>query len=178
MGAVFGSKNLRAIAVRGTGQVAFADSAGLKKLARLAGQRLPDAGFPSILKEFGTPGVLAPQTEGGNLATHNFSRSFHKDYQNLDGRTFTPEIGAGQTTCFGCVVGCRKKVKAETPYTVTDRLGGPEFETLGLLGSNLDITDAVAVAKANELCNNYGLDTIGTGGVLALWQCRRFILAD
>ena len=167
MGAVFGSKNLRAVAVRGTGEVKFADSAGLKKLARLARQRLPDAGFPSTLKEFGTPGVLAPQTEGGNLATHNFSRSFHKDYQNLDGRTFTPKIGAGQTTCFGCVVGCRKKVKAETPYKVSDRLGGPEFETLGLLGSNLDITDAVAVAKANELCNNYGLDTIGTGGVVA-----------
>jgi len=167
MGADFGSKNMRAIAVKGTGQIEFSDTEGLKKLARLASQRLPESGFPATLKELGTPGVLAPQTEGGNLATLNFSRSFHKDYQNLDGRSFEPVIGAGQTTCFACAVGCRKKVRAETPYRVTDRLGGPEFETLGMLGSNLGIFDAVAVAKANELCNNYGLDTIATGGIVA-----------
>jgi len=55
---------------------------------------------------------------------------------------------------------------------VTDRLGGPEFETLGLLGANLDITDPVAVAKANELCNNYGIDTITMGGLAGyLFEC-------
>ncbi len=167
MGAVFGSKNLRAVAVRGRGEARFADLEGLKNLARLAGERLPDSGFPAILKKLGTPGVLIPQAEGGNLATHNFSRSFHEDYKNLDGRTYGPEIGTGHTTCFGCVVGCRKKVKATEPFQVTDKIGGPEFETLGLLGSNLDITDAVTVAKANELCNNYGLDTISTGGVIS-----------
>ncbi|MFC1792554.1 aldehyde ferredoxin oxidoreductase C-terminal domain-containing protein, partial [Planctomycetota bacterium] len=80
---------------------------------------------------------------------------------------FEPEIGAGHTTCFACVVGCRKKVKIEKPYKVTDRLGGPEFETLGIFGSNLDITDPAAVAKANELCNNYGIDTIAMGGLAA-----------
>ncbi len=172
MGAVFGSKNLRAIVVKGKGSVEFEDSDALKKLARLAMERLPGSGFPEILKELGTPGVTAPQAEGGNFATHNFSRSWHKDYMNLHGGTYEKEIGAGNTTCFGCILGCRKKVKAESPWKVTDRLGGPEFETLGLLGSNLDITDAVAVAKANELCNNYGLDTISMGGVAAyLFEC-------
>lgn len=69
-------------------------------------------------------------------------------------------------------MGCRKTVKAEAPYSVTDRLGGPEFETLGLLGSNLDITDPVAVARANELCNNYGIDTITMGGLAAyIFEC-------
>jgi len=58
-------------------------------------------------------------------------------------------------------------VKTEKPYKVTDRLGGPEFETLGLLGSNLDITDPAVVARANELCNNYGIDTITMGGLAA-----------
>jgi len=167
MGAVFGSKNLRAVVVRGAGRLTFADPDGLKKLARLAVKRLPGSGFPEILKAFGTPGVLAGQAESGNLATRNFSRSFHEEYQKLDGGTFTPVIGAGHTSCFGCVVGCRKKVRMEKPYRVTDRLGGPEFETLGMLGSNLDITDVAAVAKANELCNNYGLDTIATGGVIS-----------
>jgi len=167
MGAVFGSKNLRAIVVRGDDKVAFADPAGLKRLGRLAKERLPDSGFPTILSKYGTPGVVGFQAEAGNLATHNYSRSFHEDYKKLDGATFEPDIGAGHTTCFACVVGCRRKVKTEKPYKVTDRLGGPEFETLGLLGSNMDITDPVAVAKANELCNNYGIDTITMGGLAA-----------
>ncbi|MBL7142882.1 MAG: aldehyde:ferredoxin oxidoreductase, partial [Phycisphaerae bacterium] len=167
MGAVFGSKNLRAITVRGENKINFSDNEGLRKLGRLASERLPDSGFPTTLSKYGTPGVVGFQAEAGNLATHNYSRSYHQDYKNLDGATFEPSIGTGFTTCFGCVVGCRRKVKAEKPYKVTDRLGGPEFETLGLLGSNLDITDPVAVAKANELCNNYGIDTITMGGLAA-----------
>lgn len=167
MGAVFGSKNLRAVVVRGDGKIDFADQDGLKSLGRLASERLPDAGFPTTLSKYGTPGVVGFQAEAGNLATHNYSRSFHEDYRKLDGATFEPEIGAGHTTCFACVVGCRRKVKTEEPYKVSDRLGGPEFETLGLLGSNLDITDPAAVAKANELCNNYGIDTITMGGLAA-----------
>jgi aldehyde:ferredoxin oxidoreductase len=167
MGAVFGSKNLRAIAVRGDNKVSFADPAGLKRLGRLAAERLPDSGFPTTLSKYGTPGVVGFQAEAGNLATHNYSRSYHQDYKKLDGATFEHRMGAGHTTCYACVVGCRRKVKTEKPYKVTDRLGGPEFETLGLLGSNLDITDPAAVAKANELCNNYGIDTITMGGLAA-----------
>jgi aldehyde:ferredoxin oxidoreductase len=167
MGAVFGGKNLRAIAVRGNNKINFANSERLKKLGRLAVERLPNSGFPMTLSKYGTPGVLGFQAEAGNLATHNYSRSYNKDYKELDGATFEPGIGAGHTTCFACVVGCRKKVKTEKPYRVTDRLGGPEFETLGLLGSNLDITDPAVVAKANELCNNYGIDTITMGGLSA-----------
>ncbi len=172
MGAVFGSKNIRAVVVKGGGSVEFEDGETMKELARLAAKRLPGSGFPEILQKLGTPGVTAPQAEGGNLATHNFSRSWHKDYMQLHGATYEKELGAGKTTCFACIIGCRKKVKAESPWPVTERLGGPEFETLGLLGSNLDITNAAAVAKANELCNNYGLDTISTGGIAAyLFEC-------
>ncbi len=172
MGAVLGSKNLRALVVKGEGSPEFDDSKGLKTLAKLAMERLPGSGFPETLKKLGTPGVVAPQASGGNMATHNFSRSWHEDHMELHGGTYEKNLGAGQTTCFGCILACRKKVKAESPWQVTDRLGGPEFETLGLLGTNLDITDAVAVAKANELCNNYGLDTISMGGVASyLFEC-------
>ena len=173
MGAVFGSKNLRAVVVRSKAKsVAFEDPEGMKALAKLAMQRLKGSGFPETLKAHGTPGVVKPQAEGGNLATHNFSKSFHEDYLNLHGGTYDKELSAGSTTCFGCILGCRKKVKAEKPWPVTDRLGGPEFETLGLLGSNLDIMDPVAVCKANELCQNLGLDTISTGGLASfLFEC-------
>jgi len=172
MGAVFGSKNLRAVVVRNEGKVAFADPEGLKRLGRLAAERMPDSSFANTLKDFGTPGVVGFQAESGNLSTRNYSRSFHPAYEKIAGQTFEPDIGAGHTTCFACVIGCRKKVKADAPHQVTDRLGGPEFETIGLLGANLDITDPVTIAKANELCNNLGLDTIGMGGLAAyLFEC-------
>ncbi|OHD65459.1 MAG: hypothetical protein A2176_13055 [Spirochaetes bacterium RBG_13_51_14] len=172
LGAVMGSKNLRAVVVKGTGELNFANPEGMKELARIGAKRLPGSGFPETLKKYGTPGAVKFQAEAGNFATHNYSRGWHPDYLRLDGSTYEPNIGAGQVSCFGCVVGCRKKVAAESPHRITDRLGGPEFETLGMLGSNLDITDPVSVARANELCNNYGMDTITMGSIAGyLFEC-------
>ncbi|OHB79953.1 MAG: hypothetical protein A2W31_14530 [Planctomycetes bacterium RBG_16_64_10] len=166
MGCVFGSKNLRAVVVRATGQVEFADPDGLKQLARVSSARLPQSGFTARLREYGTPGIVAANAAAGNLATRNYSRGFHQDYARLDGANYPAEYHAGQTTCYGCVVVCRKRFRADQPYQVTDQLGGPEFENLGLLGSNLEVFDPVAVAKANELCNNYGIDAITMGGLV------------
>jgi len=172
MGAVFGSKNLRAVVVKGTGQVEFENPEGLKKLAQTAIKRIPSSGFVSTIKEYGTEGIVVGNAEAGNLCTHNYSTGFHKDYAKLDRRNYDESFKAKGTTCYGCAVGCRKTVKAEAPYKVTDRLGGPEFETIGLLGPNLDISDPVAVAKANELCNTYGVDTITVGGIASyLAEC-------
>jgi len=172
LGAVMGSKNLRAVVVKGDGDVSFADPDSLKELGKSGAKRLPGSGFPETLRKYGTPGVVKFQAEGGNFATHNYSRGSHPEYMKLDGSTYEPQIGAGTTTCYGCVVSCRKRVKASAPYELTDTLGGPEFETLGLLGSNLDITDAAAVAKANEMCNKYGMDTITMGCIAGyLFEC-------
>jgi len=172
MGAVMGSKNLRAVVVRGSGGLSFAEPPAMKDLAKTGAGRLAGSGFPETLKKYGTPGVVKFQAEGGNFATRNYSRGWHPDYLKLDGSTYEPAIGAGQASCFGCVVSCRKRVKADAPYRLSDSLGGPEFETLGLLGSNLEITDAAAVAKANELCNNYGIDTITMGCVAGyVFEC-------
>ena len=172
LGAVMGGKNLRAVAVRvpRKKKISCADAEGLRALSRAAGKRLPDADFPATLRAYGTPGVVGFQAEAGNMATHNYSRGQHENYKQLTGQVFEAAYGAGRATCFGCVVSCRKRVKIEAPDAyagVSDRLGGPEFETLSTLGSNLDITDAAAVAKANELCNEYGMDTITMGGLAA-----------
>ena len=169
LGAVMGSKNLRAVAVRAPRKnpLEFADPEGLKRLRLLAAERLPNSDFPKTLSEHGTPGVVMFQSESGNMATHNYTRGQHENYKDLAGQVFGERIGAGRTTCYGCVVGCRKRVRCETPYGVSDKLGGPEFETLSTLGSNLDITDAAAVAKANEMCNEYGIDTIAMGAMAA-----------
>ena len=171
MGAVFGSKNLRAVVVKPGGRAAFADPEALKFLARKGAARVNREGVGEILKKYGTPGLLAANALAGNLSTHNYGSGFHPEYEKLDGSVFTESIGSKGTTCYGCAIGCRKTVKTEAPYAATDRLGGPEFETLGLLGANLEIMDPAAVAKANELCNNLGIDTISLGG-LASYLCE------
>lgn len=169
LGAVMGSKNLRAVVVRAQTRAKpdVADTDGLKLLAALAGERLKTADFPMTLRDFGTPGVVGFQSKNGNMATRNYSKGCHEQFESLTGQAFEPVMGAGKTTCFGCVIACRKRVRTGEPYNVSDKLGGPEFETLSTLGSNLDIADAAAVAKANEMCNEYGLDTITTGAVAA-----------
>ncbi len=179
LGAVMGSKNVRAVVVKGSGEMQFVDPEGMKELAKLAAKRLPGSGFPETLRKFGTPGVVKFQAEAGNFATHNYSRGFHPDYMNLDGSTYEPVIGAGMTSCYGCIVSCRKKVKADKPYAISDTLGGPEFETIGMLGANLDVTDAAAVAKANEICNENGIDTITMGCIAGyLFECVEKGLID
>ncbi len=168
LGAVMGSKNLRAVVIKENRKIPFADPQLLKTLAQKANARLPDAGFPATLRKYGTPGVLSNQASVGNLATKNHSRSFHPEHEKLDGSHFEDELGAGSSTCYGCVVRCRKKVKAKSPFPLTEKLGGPEFETLGLMGSNLDMVDPAAVAYASQKCGEYGMDTITMGALAAM----------
>lgn len=96
MGAVFGSKNLRAVVVKGTGKIEFKDPEGLKKLAQAAIKRIPDSGFVSTIKEYGTEGIVAGNAEAGNLCTHNYSTGFHKDYARLDRSNYDESFLAGE----------------------------------------------------------------------------------
>lgn len=167
MGAVMGSKNLRAVVVRvpAGAKVPFANPEGLKHLGSLGAERIKTADFPATLRKYGTPGIVKFQSGVGNMASFNYSSGCHPQHVELAGETYEEKIGAGFVSCFGCVVGCRKRVKAEAPYAVSDTLGGPEFETLSTLGTNVGITEITAVARANELCNEYGLDTITMGAI-------------
>jgi aldehyde:ferredoxin oxidoreductase len=70
-------------------------------------------------------------------------------------------------TCYACPVKCKRVVKVDEPYKVDPGYGGPEYETIGSLGSNCGIDDLAAISKGNELCNAYGIDTIGTGVTIA-----------
>ncbi|MCK5861072.1 MAG: aldehyde ferredoxin oxidoreductase C-terminal domain-containing protein, partial [Candidatus Hydrogenedentes bacterium] len=130
-------------------------------------ERLKTADFPSTLRTHGTPGIVSFQSGAGNMAAHNYTSGCHPQAQNLDATHYDPSLDAGKTTCYGCVVACRKRMKADAPYPVSDKLGGPEFETLSTLGTNLDLVEITAVAHANELCNEYGVDTITMGALAA-----------
>ena len=177
MGAVMGSKNLRAVVVRGDDKLHLADPDALRNLARSGAQSLPESGVAGLGK-YGTAGIVSAQNDRGGLPTHNYSSGVFPGHEKLDGKTMYDTIlrGAsqgrqdqlGRGTCYACAVRCKRIVEVSGgPYPVDPRYGGPEYETIAAFGSYCEVDDLAAVARANELCNAYGLDTISCGGTIA-----------
>ncbi|MGQ9584955.1 MAG: aldehyde ferredoxin oxidoreductase family protein [Anaerolineae bacterium] len=163
LGAVMGSKNLKAIAVRGTGQVGMADPAAIREMAKWIASRLYEL-FPFM--GLGTGHLMPAHEISGNLPVRNF-RDHGFPVEKLTPMTIRDTIRIGMEGCYACAVRCKKVVKADGPYSVDPAYGGPEYETLGAFGSCCGVDDLVAVAKANELCGAYTLDTISTGVTIA-----------
>ena len=168
MGAVMGSKNLKAIAVRGHGKVTVADKEAVTRLARLASARLPD--FPDMkgLQDFGTASVLGYQNSMGGLPTRNYTSGAFEQAENLSGEKMADTILKENDTCYACAVRCKRVV--ETEYggvKVEPFYGGPEYETLGTFGSYCGIGNQSAVALAHQVCDQYGVDTITCGATIA-----------
>jgi aldehyde:ferredoxin oxidoreductase len=165
IGAIMGSKKLKGVAVRGHNPPELADPDRLKALAaRLAKQVRDD---PPGLSVNGTGAVMDAGAETGNLPTRNFRDGEFWEATKIDAIAVKNKYRVGMGTCYACAVACKKEVELETPYKVEARYGGPEYETLGALGSDCGVSDLAAVCKANELCQRYGLDTIGAGATIA-----------
>jgi len=165
MGAVMGSKNLKAIACRGTQALSLADPAGVKELARWIRDNAP---VPiKRMRDFGTAQIIDALNGLGGLPTRNFQLGSIDDADKITGETMAETIMVKRRACFACPVQCKREVKVDEPYTVDPQYGGPEYETIAALGSNCDITDLKAIAKGNEIANAYGLDTISCGMAIA-----------
>ncbi|MEL7566854.1 MAG: aldehyde ferredoxin oxidoreductase family protein [Dehalobacterium sp.] len=165
MGAVMGSKNLKAVAVRGSSGKKPVDAETWKRLAGSIKQRIKDSPDMEGLSEFGTDGMLGGQNDVGGLPTRNWATGHIEGAEALTGQTMTNTILIGHETCFGCAVHCKRVV--EVPGRVDPRYGGPEYETCSTFGSYCGITDLVAVSEASQFCNMYGLDTISCGATIA-----------
>lgn len=161
MGAVMGSKNLRAVAVRGTLGVSEADSQTILALAKsMATERRQQwEGF----RDTGTAGGVVSLHSQSALPTKNFKFGQFDGNNNISGQTMRDTVLVDRDNCYACPVHCKRVVKTGEPYNVDPRYGGPEYETVGSLGSICGIDDLPAVCKGNELCNAYGLDTISAG---------------
>jgi aldehyde:ferredoxin oxidoreductase len=167
MGAVMGSKNLKAIAVRGHKRPEVADQKALAELARWGAKNFPDSDVYSM-GVYGTADVLAPQHEAGGLPTRNWTSGVFEGYEPLTGETMSDTILKERDTCYACVVRCKRVVETEWQGKKVEPLyGGPEYETLATLGSYCAVDDLGAVAYANQLCNMYGMDTISCGATVA-----------
>jgi aldehyde:ferredoxin oxidoreductase len=168
MGAVMGSKNLKAIAVRGHGKVTVADKAAVTQLARLASTRLPDYPDMQGLHDYGTAVVLNYQNAIGSLPTRNYTSGVFEQAEDLSGETMSDTILKENDTCYACVVRCKRVVETEYQgVKVEPFYGGPEYETLSTFGSYCDIDNQSAVALAHQICDQYGVDTITCGATIA-----------
>ena len=167
MGAVMGSKNLKAIAVRGKQKPDIADPKALSAIARWGARNFPESDIYGMGLH-GTAEVLSYQQKSGGLPTCNWASGVFDGYEAIDGTTMSETILKARDTCYACVVRCKRVVEVtEGPFLVDPHYGGPEYETLSTFGSYCGISDLAAVARANQICNMYGLDTITTGATIA-----------
>ena len=165
MGAVMGSKNLKAIAVKGSTNVPVHKPKRLQKMAQWMAQNVDDVAH--ALHTYGTGVGMDVNVETGNLPIRNFRDGDFPEADNISAETMKQTVSVGMGTCFACAIACKKEVKVDEPWTVEPEYGGPEYETLASLGSNCGVSDLKAVCKANELCQRYSIDTISTGTTIS-----------
>jgi aldehyde:ferredoxin oxidoreductase len=167
MGAVMGSKNLKAVAVRGSRRMESAEPDKVKEIARWHNARIkthpPNVG----LTNFGTPGLVKGLNAGGILPTRNFREGVFEGADKLNADAYA-SILHSSGTCWSCAVKCKRRVALEDPkFPLNPKWGGPEYETIAAFGSMIANDNLPAVARANQLCNLYGLDTVSMGNVTA-----------
>ena len=165
LGAVMGAKRLKGVGVRGHNPPKTADPERVRELARIVVSRIPDES--QSLHEYGTGAVMDAGAETGNLPTRNFRDGGFHQASEIDAIAVKNRYSIGMETCYTCALRCKKMVELHEPYSGEARYGGPEYETLAALGSDCGVSALAAICKANELCQRYGLDTIGTGATIA-----------
>jgi aldehyde:ferredoxin oxidoreductase len=191
MGAVMGSKKLKAIAVRGKTPVRIFDQPALLAISKWVSSTVDQVhrGF----HEYGTGGAMQGKSLDGGIPTLNYRLGTFEDTDKVDAIAIKEEVRIDMGACFACSVRCKKVVQIEMReedagltrkgvkvavdpkhrYRVDPKYGGPEYESLAALGTNLGVADIVAVCKSNEICNMMGMDTISAGSTIA-WAMEAY----
>ena len=168
MGAVMASKNLKAVVVRGTKKVEVFDSKSLVALNRTGPAGIKENGDMDGLAEHGTAVVTMFNNSIGCLPTYNYNEGQFERAEGVSGELMSETILKERDTCYACVVRCKRVVEVtEGKHKVDPYYGGPEYETLGTFGSYCGVDSLEAVAYANQVCNQYGVDTITCGATIA-----------
>lgn len=167
VGAVMGSKKLKAIAVRGTGAVEVAEPTKFMNIVQETLEKIyDDPAYPS-LSYYGTPFLVDLAYISGGLATRNNQTGIFEKYEEISAETFDEKYKVKSESCFGCPIHCGKYSKVDSGKYSGTKGGSPEFETIVCLGSKCGVGNLAAILKANELANKYGLDTISLGDTIA-----------
>lgn len=170
LGAVMGSKNLRAIAVRGRLKPDFYDEEGLNQFARKTAHKILEDGDLQGFKQNGTIGCVDEHIAVSGLPTRNWTSGIFEDQEKLTTEAWKEIIKPG--TCFACAQSCKRHVDGKKIEGIDPSYGGPEYETVGMCGSNLGIGSKQVICKINETAAKYCFDTISFGATVSfLMEC-------
>ncbi|MCG8485829.1 MAG: aldehyde ferredoxin oxidoreductase family protein [Clostridia bacterium] len=168
MGAVMGSKNLKAIAVRGKEKIEFKDKAKVMAIAKWYNSNVRKSPVMFGLYDEGTSNSVNALNKAGILPTLNFKKGYFENGDKISGPYMRDTILKKRSGCYACIIQCKREVEVDREdLKVDSKFGGPEYETIAAFGSLCGIDDIQVIAKAHELCNKYTLDSISTGGVIA-----------
>lgn len=163
VGAVMGSKLLKAIVVKGSKKVQVYDPDGLKDYVKILQGKIKENGVTGQgLPAYGTAVLVNIINENGALPTCNFQESVFDQAEDISGETMAEKYLVKRKACYMCPIACGRHVKMDD-----QEVGGPEYETIWGFGADCGINDLEAVIKANYWCNEYGLDTISASATLA-----------
>lgn len=170
VGAVMGSKNLKAVVIRGSKGVEVADFNRVLELANEAHERYTTGEWGEAchdsLYRYGTPGLVDWENEIGRLPTKGHWTGVFEHAKDIGPERFVREFVLHRRSCMNCSIQCKKvSIVHSGPYKGLTE--GPEYETIVAFGSNCLVRDFPAVMRANQLCNIYGMDTISCGGAVS-----------
>ncbi len=164
-GAVMGSKNLKAVVVRGKKALEYYDQKGLRELTKELNRIIAQHPVMKKRRDIGTPMWVKMANEGGFLPTRNYSRGVFEYADEISGERMKETIWVRNKACYSCAIACGKHTHVREGEFKCTEVEGPEYETLALMGSNTEVRDLNAIAYANKLCDDLGLDTISMGNV-------------
>jgi len=168
LGAVMGSKNLRAIAVKGTNKIEFADPDKIKEISKNYLSTYMEKPLSRGLYDFGTSGGVATLNTLGMLPTKNYNFGEFEGAEKITGQKLAETILSKREGCYACAIRCKRIVDVdEEGMRIDPKFGGPEYETIAGFGSLCCVDDLKAISKANEMCNRLGIDTISTSVSIA-----------
>lgn len=166
VGAVMGSKNLKAIVVaQGMQSPRIANPDAMGQSIRRWSRILADQG--EGLRSYGTAGGLESNEFTGDMPIRNWALGTWGRSESVNGEAMADTMLTGRYHCANCPIGCGREISISAgPYAGVSG-SGPEYETISMLGADCLVDDLEAICAANDLCNRYGLDTISTGSVIA-----------
>ncbi|MFW9819246.1 MAG: aldehyde ferredoxin oxidoreductase family protein [Candidatus Thorarchaeota archaeon] len=168
MGAIFGSKNLKAIIAKGSNiALNIANKEKLNIAIKSARDYVKSSLATQILGDYGTAAALDMYNVTGELSLKYHTESQWEKARNISGVTMAETILINKAFCHSCVIGCGRIIKIKEGKYKTDEIKGPEYETICGFGSLIMNDDLKSIAHLNKKCNDYGIDTISASGVIA-----------
>jgi len=168
MGAILGSKNLKAIAIRGTKDLPVADLSRLTRISDKAYRKLRQHNLFEFWQRQGLMSVIDYANASGIIPTHNFMDAHFDKAEEINGDVMELNYKIGDAACYSCPMACSNVNLVKDGKYAGTVIEGPEYETAAMFGSNVGISDFDAILRANYLCDEYGIDTISAGSLISV----------